>query len=92
MIVWDEAKRKANLEKHGLDFADADMVYGNPDKITFLSHRERENRKQDIAMVAVRGRVLTLIYVERGADVRVISFRVASREEREAYEQAQEPD
>jgi hypothetical protein len=92
MIVWHEAKRKANLEKHGLDFADADMVYGNPDKITFLSPRERENRKQDIAMVAVRGRVLTLIYVERGADVRVISFRVASREEREAYEQAQEPD
>ena len=92
MIVWHEAKRKANLEKHGLDFADADMVYGNPDKITFLSPRERENRKQDIAMVAVRGRVLTLIYVERRADVRVISFRVASREEREAYEQAQEPD
>ena len=92
MIVWHEAKRKANLEKHGLDFADADMVYGNPDKITFLSPRERENGKQDIAMVAVRGRVLTLIYVERGADVRVISFRVASREEREAYEQAQEPD
>lgn len=24
MIVWDERKRLANLDKHGLDFADLD--------------------------------------------------------------------
>lgn len=24
---WDEAKRATNLEKHGLDFADAQLVY-----------------------------------------------------------------
>jgi uncharacterized DUF497 family protein len=35
--------------------------------------------------------VLTLIYAEREADIQVISFRVASRVEREVYEQAQEP-
>ena len=66
MIVWDEAKRKTNLEKHGLDFADAVLVYENPRKITFQSPRKGEARKQDIAMVAVRGKVLALIYVERG--------------------------
>jgi uncharacterized DUF497 family protein len=53
MIVWDEAKRKTNLEKHGLDFADANLVYENPSKITFQSPRKGEARKQDIAMVAV---------------------------------------
>ena len=41
----------------------------------------------DIALAVVRGRVLTLIYTERGEDVRVISFRPASREERKHYEQ-----
>jgi uncharacterized DUF497 family protein len=92
MLVWDEAKRKTNLQKHGLDFADAGLVYDNPSKITFESPRKGEARKQDIAMVVVRGRVLTLIYTEREPDVQVISFRVASRVEREAYEQAQEPD
>ncbi len=91
MLVWDEAKRKINLQKHGLDFADAGLVYDNPSKITFQSPRKGEARKQDIAMVAVHGRVLTLIYVEREADTQVISFRVASRVEREVYEQAQEP-
>ena len=82
MLVWDEAKRKINLQKHGLDFADAGLVYDNPSKITFQSPRKGEARKQDIAMVAVHGRVLTLIYVEREADTQVISFRVASRVER----------
>ncbi len=92
MIVWDEAKRKTNLEKHGLDFADAYLVFDNPNKITFQSPRKGEARKQDIAMIEIRGRVLTLIYVERGVEVQAISFRVASRVEREVYEQAQESD
>jgi uncharacterized DUF497 family protein len=26
LYEWDEAKRAANLHKHGLDFADADLV------------------------------------------------------------------
>ena len=92
MIVWDEAKRRTNLEKHGLDFADAYLVFDNPNKITFQSPRKGEARKQDIAMVEIRGRVLTLIYVERGVEVQAISFRVASGVEREVYEEAQESD
>jgi uncharacterized DUF497 family protein len=90
MVIWDEAKRRINLEKHGLDFVDAHLVYDSPDKITFQSPRKAEARLQDIAMVEVRGRVLTFVYVERGADIQAISFRVASRKERELYEQAQD--
>jgi uncharacterized DUF497 family protein len=41
----------------------------------------------DIATAVVHERLLTLIYTERDADVRAISFRAASREEREQYEQ-----
>jgi uncharacterized DUF497 family protein len=44
----------------------------------------------DIAFAVVKGRLLTLVYTERGDDVRVISFRPASREEREQYEQDKE--
>ncbi len=43
----------------------------------------------DIALAIVHQRVLAMIYRERGDDVRVISFRPASREEREQYEQDQ---
>jgi hypothetical protein len=86
VYVWDEAKRKANLEKHGLDFKDADLVYENPDKCTYDTSRGGEYRLMDIAMAVIKGRVLTLVYTERGKDVRVISFRHASREERKQYE------
>ena len=87
MFVWDEAKRKSNLKKHGLDFRDAHLVYDNPDKCTYEASRHDEYRLMDIALAVMKGRLLTLVYVEQGEDVRVISFRHASREERKQYEE-----
>lgn len=86
MFVWYEAKRRSNLKKHGLDFNDAQLVYDNPEKCTYESSRGGERRSMDLAFSVVGGRLLTLVYVERGEDVRVISFRPASREERNQYE------
>jgi uncharacterized protein len=41
----------------------------------------------DVALAVVKGRLLTLVYTERGEDIRIISFRNASREERRQYEE-----
>ena len=90
MFLWDEAKRRSNLEKHGLDFKEAHLVYDDPDKLTYDSSRSGERRRMDLAFAIVKGRLLTRIYTQRGDDVRVISFRPASREEREQYEQDKE--
>jgi uncharacterized DUF497 family protein len=87
VLVWDEAKRRSNLEKHGLDFRDAHLVHDNPEKCTYESSRKGERRLLDLAFAMVKGRLLALVYTERGGDVRVISFRPASREEREQYEE-----
>lgn len=87
MYIWDEAKRKSNLKKHGLDFRDAYLVYENPNKCTYDASREDEYRLMDVALAVVKGRVLTLVYTQRGDDVRIISFRHASREERKRYEE-----
>lgn len=87
MYAWDEAKRKSNLEKHGLDFKDAFLVYENPDKCTYEAGYRGECRLIDLATAVVHGRLLTLIYTKRGGSVRIISFRPASREERKQYEQ-----
>jgi uncharacterized DUF497 family protein len=83
---WDEAKREANLRKHGLDFDDADIVYENPNKVTFAEAGRGESRWRDIAFVESNGIVLTLVYVFRGYNIRIISFRKASRKERRIYE------
>ena len=90
VFVWDEAKRKSNLVKHGLDFKDAHLVYENPDKCTYEARHIGECRLMDLAMAVVHGKLLTMIYTERGSDIRVISFRPASREEREQYEKDKE--
>jgi uncharacterized protein len=87
VYVWDEAKRKSNLEKHGLDFRDAYLVYENPDKCTYDASRDDEYRLMDVALAVVRGRLLTLVYTEQDDQVRVISFRNDSRTERRQYEE-----
>ena len=41
-ILWDEAKRQANLGKHGLDFLDAVMVLESPYRLDVESVRSSE--------------------------------------------------
>jgi hypothetical protein len=65
VIVWDKNKREINLRKHGLDFKDAHLVFDDPRKVTFLSPRNDEDRRLDVAIVEVAGRVLSLAYVHR---------------------------
>lgn len=87
MYAWDEAKRKSNLKKHGLDFRDAYLVYENPDKCTYDATRDDEYRLMDVALAVVNGRLLSLVYTEEDDEVRIISFRHASRTERKQYEE-----
>ena len=90
MIVFDEVKRQTNLAKHGLDLADAGLVYHAPNKVTFCSPRQGEHRLMDVAMVEIVDIVLVLVYVERGQDIRAISLRRASKQERKYYASLQQ--
>lgn len=87
-ILWDEAKRQANLDKHGLDFLDAVMVLESPYRLDVESVRGSEQRTQSFAYVfdvlAVLA-VLTVVHVAREDTLRIVSFRPASEEERSAY-------
>ena len=90
MIVFDEVKRQTNLAKHGLDLADAGLVYHAPNKITFCSPRQGEHRLMDVAMVEIVNIVLVLVYVECDQDIRTISLRRASKQERRYYANLQQ--
>jgi uncharacterized DUF497 family protein len=50
-MEWDELKRKANLKKHGLDFADAGCVLENPFRLDVDVIRNQEHRVQSFAYV-----------------------------------------
>ena len=84
-LIWDEDKRMANLAKHGLDFADAGEVLDSLYRLDISAVRAGETRTQSFSYVMGCLRVLTVIHIDRDGDTRVISYRRASTEEREAY-------
>jgi uncharacterized DUF497 family protein len=84
-FFWDETKRQSNLKKHGLDFADADLVLSSAYRIDLPSERNGEQRVQSFAYVFEVLTVLTLVFLPGEDGFRIISFRRANRTEREAY-------
>jgi uncharacterized DUF497 family protein len=84
-LTWDETKRKANLAKHGLDFADADEVLESIYRLDLFSSRNNEERVQSISYALGFLAVLTVVHVKRGNSTRIISFRRAGTNEREIY-------
>ncbi len=90
-LTFDPDKDVANRLKHGLSLADAHSVFNAPDKLTLESPRSDESRLMDLAMVEVAGVVLVLVYVLREpSEVRAISLRRASKQERKLYANWQE--
>jgi uncharacterized protein len=83
---WDESKRRANLEKHGLDFSDLDEFDWEHLFVT-VDDRVDYGEVRLVAMSRFRGRVHVVIYTERGSRTRIIGFRRANRREVKLYEE-----
>jgi uncharacterized DUF497 family protein len=81
---WDENKRRSNIVKHGIDFADAMQVFRDPAAYTFTSTRgAREQRF--VSVGAMSGSLIAVIFTIRGRVIRIISARTARRIERQTY-------
>jgi uncharacterized protein len=79
-IVWDEPKRVANLDKHGLDFADLNETFFDS-ALVLPTH----NKRWAGIGKNIRG-VIVVVFVKLGVEaVSVISMRPASRNERKLY-------
>ncbi len=89
---WDEAKAEANVRKHGVSFAEAATVFGDPLAVTFFDpdHSDDEDRFLTIGL-SIDGRALILSHTDRGDRVRIISARVATKSERKGYEDGTYP-
>jgi len=87
-VEWDEAKNRANIRKHGFDFADArEMFRGfilvRPDT------REDYGEERWIGIGMIQGRFALVAFAEPLPNtIRVISLRRAHHEERKEYEKA----
>jgi uncharacterized DUF497 family protein len=87
LFEWDEVKAAANLQKHGVSFDEAVTVFGDAYSRTILdaAHSAAEERLIDLGR-STSGRILVVVYVERGTRIRIISCRKATPAERRAYE------
>jgi uncharacterized DUF497 family protein len=84
---WDPRKAAANTRDHGVEFSEAQTIFGDPLEATIPDpdHSEGEYRFLSIGRSAA-GRVLVVAYTERNERVRIISARPATARERRTYE------
>jgi uncharacterized protein len=87
ILEWDERKRKANLEKHGLDFTRAIDIL-NSDVLEFIDDREDYEEERIVAIGLIEGIAVVLVYTLRGDAHRIISLRKAESHEERAYFEA----
>ena len=79
---WDEGKRRANLAKHGLDFEDAVLAL---DEDAYLYRSTWQDEERWIAVCQEDARLIAVVFTMRGSVCRIISVKVARRNERRKY-------
>lgn len=83
-FMWDETKRRTNLKRHGLDFADACLVFAG---YTLTRPDARfdygEARFSTMGLLGVE--VVVIAHTETEDTIRVISMRKAERHERKHF-------
>jgi len=85
-IEWDNEKARINLEKHKVSFETAQYVFSDPARLWRLdqseSNKAGEERWQTLGKV---GKVLFVVYTERGEKLHIISARLANKNDRRSY-------
>ncbi|MFM2430964.1 MAG: hypothetical protein RLZZ511_2177 [Cyanobacteriota bacterium] len=89
---WDEAKRLSNLDKHGIDFLDVEEVFDG-DIVTVeddfptgtLRERSGYGERRFVTFGLLQGRVVAVVYTDRGDAMRLISVRKATQYEQRTY-------
>ena len=84
MFAWDEAKRRVNLKKHGIDFRDAEKIFRGF-TLTAEDNREAYGERRFLILGLLHDQVVSVTHTERGEDIRVISIRKATKYEARHY-------
>ncbi|MCZ8038210.1 MAG: BrnT family toxin [Microcystis wesenbergii TW10] len=84
---WDQDKANNNITKHSISFEEAVTVFGDPLAVTILDpdHSVGEFRFLTIGQSKSQ-KLLVISHTERENEIRLISGRLASKQERKNYE------
>ena len=81
---FDRKKSLTNLDKHGIDFVNAQAIWHDPDFIEIQAKSEDETRALVIGMID--GKHWSAIITLREPNIRIISVRRSRNAEVEIYE------
>ena len=80
---WDEAKRRSNLWRHGIDFAEVVEVFAAP--FTTSDDRYDYGERRYLTLGLLKGSVVAVVHTESDDVIRIISARKAERYEEIKY-------
>lgn len=84
---WDEAKRTANIAKHGIDFIDVPEMFQGP-MLVRLDERKSYGEPRWQGLGLVQGRLMVVAYTSRGSEtIRIISLRKANSREKVLFQE-----
>ena len=81
---FDEGKSRANREKHGIDFVQAQAIWNDPDLIEIPAVTVDEPRF--LVIGRINGKHWSAVVTYRSENIRIISVRRARSEEVAIYE------
>jgi uncharacterized protein len=81
---WDEAKRRSNIQKHGIDFIGIDLVFAGK-TVTVLDDRFDYGENRFVTLGLLSGRVVVISHTETDDVIRIISVRRATKNEEISY-------
>ena len=88
MFEFDPDKSAANAIKHGIDFVEAQALWGDDERIVVGSAQRHVGEDRQLVIGRIGDRLWTAIVTDRGTATRIISVRRARDYEELAYERA----
>jgi uncharacterized DUF497 family protein len=79
-FTWNETKRRSNLKKHGLDFADGPRVLNGP-TLTEEDRRPYQGEQRFNTMGLLGVAVVVICHTETEDEIHIISMREAENHE-----------
>ena len=87
IFVWDETKRRINLQKHGLDFRDAHLVFNDDAFVIEDPHDDYGEIRYILQGMLAQHIVIVVFTVPDDETIRIISMRKANKREQISYGQ-----
>ena len=87
-FTWHPAKARSNERKHHVSFQEAATAFLDPLSLTIPDPQHSAGERRFVLIgESDRGRLLVIVHLDHGDEIRLISARRATHHEQEAYEE-----